>query len=76
MLITTGIKQTEIKVYHLLSTFQSFNAKNVLERNLQFFLMNESKSLQMKPTSIMLLISQQPQMQSIKTIPVQTFHRR
>jgi len=45
MLITTGIKQTELKVYHLLSHFQSFNAKNVLERNLQFFLMNESKSL-------------------------------
>lgn len=45
MLITTGIKQTEIKAYHLLSTLKSFNAKNVLERNLQFFLMNESKSL-------------------------------
>lgn len=45
MLITTGIKQTEIKAYHLLSTLKSFNAENMLERNLQFFLMNESESL-------------------------------
>lgn len=27
MLITTGIKQMEIKAYHLLSTLKSFNAK-------------------------------------------------
>lgn len=48
MLITTGIKQMEIKAYHLLSALKSFNAKKkkkCWKETFNFFLMNESKSL-------------------------------